>query len=176
MDKRDPVGAARASLAAGRPWEARDRLSGVLGQDPYDLEVQALLGQAWWQLGDPARAGRYWFLTGREGAEVDAAVEAWRAAQPSATQRARTLRLQPKSERSLAPAAAARLAALVAEVQEQGATWEPGHPVRVSGSGGEANASRTADVLGGLVVVLVLLATVGVWLVGVVALVRLLIG
>ncbi len=83
-----------------------------------------MLGDAWWRLGGAARAGRYWFLTDRACADVQQAVEAWRGAQPSAVLRARTLRLLPKGERNIAPAAAARLAALACEVQAEGATWE----------------------------------------------------
>jgi len=42
-----PLDFARAALADGQPWAARDRLSGVLAHRADDPEVLDLLGQAW---------------------------------------------------------------------------------------------------------------------------------
>lgn len=68
---------ARADLASGRAWKARDRLVGHLasGQDPEALE---LLGEVHYEMGDLPAAGAAWFGTSRRGKDVDEAVEAWR--------------------------------------------------------------------------------------------------
>lgn len=169
MERQDPVEAARAALAAGRPWEARDRITGVRAHRPHDVEVLAILGDAWWQLGDARRAGRYWFLTDREGPEVDAAVAAWRLASRAAD-RARLLQMQPPDQHRYPPAALARVAELVDEVAVEGDVWVPGQPVRQPGqpvpSTGE---SRLADLAGLVAVALVVAATLGVWVAGLIA-------
>jgi hypothetical protein len=68
---------ARADIAAGRAWKARDRLTGHLG-DNLDPEALELLGQVHYDMGDMPAAGAAWFGTGRRGKDVDEAVEAWR--------------------------------------------------------------------------------------------------
>ena len=68
---------ARADLAAGREWKARDRLVGHLA-DHHDLEALELLGEVHFRMRDLPSAGAAWFGTSRRGAEVDSAIEAWR--------------------------------------------------------------------------------------------------
>jgi hypothetical protein len=68
---------ARADLAAGREWKARDRLVGHLA-DHYDAEALELLGEVHYAMRDLPSAGAAWFGTTRRGADVDTAVEAWR--------------------------------------------------------------------------------------------------
>lgn len=68
---------ARADLAAGRVWKARDRLTGHLA-DSLDPEALELLGQVHYDMGDMPAAGAAWFGTSRRGKDVDEAVEAWR--------------------------------------------------------------------------------------------------
>ena len=68
---------ARADLAAGREWKARDRLVGHLAAE-YDAEGLELLGEVHFAMRDLPSAGAAWFGTARRGQEVDAAVEAWR--------------------------------------------------------------------------------------------------
>jgi hypothetical protein len=68
---------ARADLAAGREWKARDRLSGHLA-DHYDAAALDLLGEVAYTMRDLPAAGAAWFATPRQGEDVDAAVEAWR--------------------------------------------------------------------------------------------------
>ena len=68
---------ARADLAAGRAWKARDRLAGHLA-DNLDPEALELLGEVHYAMGDMPAAGAAWFGTGRRGKDVDEAVEAWR--------------------------------------------------------------------------------------------------
>ena len=50
---------ARDDLAAGRPWKARDRLTGVLANTPADQEALELLGEIAFAAGDLPAAGRY---------------------------------------------------------------------------------------------------------------------
>ena len=68
---------ARADLAAGRAWKARDRLTGYL-RDEYDDEALELLGEVHHTMGDLPAAGAAWFGTARRGRDVDEAIEAWR--------------------------------------------------------------------------------------------------
>ena len=68
---------ARADLAAGREWKARDRLVGHLAAE-YDAEGLELLGEVHFAMRDLPSAGAAWFGTARRGQDVDDAVEAWR--------------------------------------------------------------------------------------------------
>lgn len=68
---------ARADLAAGRAWKARDRLTGFL-RDEYDPEALELLGEVHHTMGDLPAAGAAWFGTSRRGHDVDESIEAWR--------------------------------------------------------------------------------------------------
>lgn len=74
VDEQPTIRRARADLAAGRPWKARDRLSGVLRQSPSNQPVLELLGEVLYQMGDAPAAGRVWFLTERRGPDVDEAL------------------------------------------------------------------------------------------------------
>lgn len=68
---------ARADLAAGREWKARERLVGHLAAE-YDAEALELLGEVSYAMRDLPAAGAAWFGTARRGKDVDEAVEAWR--------------------------------------------------------------------------------------------------
>ena len=68
---------ARADLAAGREWKARERLVSYLAGE-YDAEALDLLGEVSYTMRDLPAAGAAWFGTGRRGKDVDEAVEAWR--------------------------------------------------------------------------------------------------
>ncbi|WP_157693066.1 DUF6584 family protein [Pedococcus dokdonensis] len=68
---------ARADLAAGREWKARERLVGHLAQE-YDAEALELLGEVHHAMRDLPAAGAAWFGTARRGKDVDEAVDAWR--------------------------------------------------------------------------------------------------
>jgi hypothetical protein len=75
-----PIGAvqrARADLAAGREWKARERLVSYLAGE-YDAEALELLGEVSFTMRDLPAAGAAWFGSGRRGKDVDEAVEAWR--------------------------------------------------------------------------------------------------
>lgn len=68
---------ARADLAAGRAWKARDRLAGIMATRTDD-EVLDLLGEVYFAMHDLPAAGALWFVTGRSGADADEAIAAWR--------------------------------------------------------------------------------------------------
>jgi hypothetical protein len=64
---------ARAEIAAGRLWKARDRLAGAIRFDRYDQAVLELLGEVHFLMGDLPEAGRCWFLTECSGFEAEQA-------------------------------------------------------------------------------------------------------
>jgi len=73
------VDRAKADLAAGRAWKARDRLTGALVARADD-ELLGLLGEVYFAMGDLPRAGAVWFglARGRDGTDAEAAAHAWR--------------------------------------------------------------------------------------------------
>lgn len=73
----DALARARADLAAGRAWLARDRLDGLL-RDRQDDEVLALLVEVHRTMGDLPKAGALLVVLGGEGPEHEAALAAWR--------------------------------------------------------------------------------------------------
>jgi len=61
---------ARADRAADRSWVARDRLHGVFAANPTSQEVLELLGRVSFEMGDLPEAGRYWYLTETDNEEA----------------------------------------------------------------------------------------------------------
>jgi hypothetical protein len=47
---------------AGDFEKARDRLHGLVNAHPEDLELRGLLGDVYARLGDPVRAGQFWYF------------------------------------------------------------------------------------------------------------------
>ncbi|MGA9761119.1 MAG: DUF6584 family protein [Gaiellaceae bacterium] len=72
-DEKPVLERARAEIAAGRLWKARERLAGVIRFDRYDQKVLDLLGEVHFSMGDLPAAGRLWFLTERIGHETESA-------------------------------------------------------------------------------------------------------
>lgn len=68
---------ARAAVADGAPWRARDLLVRHLEQH-RDPDALALLGDVYLGMGDLPAAGAVWFAAGAKGPDVDMAVAAWR--------------------------------------------------------------------------------------------------
>lgn len=64
-------------MEEGRAWRARDLLAERV-ETERDPEALAYLGEVLHDMGDLPRAGAVWFAAGAKGAEVDAAVAAWR--------------------------------------------------------------------------------------------------
>ncbi|NNM47333.1 hypothetical protein [Knoellia koreensis] len=71
------VAQARADLAAGREWQAREALVTHLAR-AYDPPALELLGEVHETMRDLPAAGAAWFGTTRRGADVDTAIAAWR--------------------------------------------------------------------------------------------------
>jgi len=73
----DPLERARADLRAGRPWKARDRLTGMLVQR-LDEALVDLLAEVHYEMRDLPAAGALWHVTGRRDARAREAIGAWR--------------------------------------------------------------------------------------------------
>jgi len=73
----DSLARARADLAAGRLWKARDRLTGLLAHR-QDFEVLDLLAAVHHEMQDLPAAGALWFVTGRDDDKARNSIVAWR--------------------------------------------------------------------------------------------------
>ncbi|MGB7819245.1 MAG: hypothetical protein WBL35_11025 [Ornithinibacter sp.] len=71
------VDQARAAVAEGSAWRARDVLERHL-EGHRDPDALMLLGEVYHGMGDLPAAGAMWFAAGAKGPEVDEAVAAWR--------------------------------------------------------------------------------------------------
>ena len=69
----------RASLdeARGELGKARDRLEGLLVAYPDEIEVRRRLGDVYWRLQYPERAGRHWYLFESDRPEMELAKRAF---------------------------------------------------------------------------------------------------
>lgn len=114
---------ARADLADGRPWKARDRLRGVLGSDPLDQEALELLGDVHLAMGDPPEAGRWLYLTRREDEAALAAIAAFEARFP-VYQLVRQVPAYAPPE-AYPSAGATRLRKLADVARAEGIEWRP---------------------------------------------------
>ena len=74
----DVVREARAALATGQAWKARDLLEEHL-ETERDTEAMKLLGEVLHRMGDLPGAGAAWFATSAKGPLIDEAIAAWRA-------------------------------------------------------------------------------------------------
>jgi len=66
-----------SDVARGDLGKARDRLEGLLAAYPDDLEIRRRLGDLYWRLQYPERAGRHWYLIESERPEMDVAKRAF---------------------------------------------------------------------------------------------------
>lgn len=171
---------AKDDFAAGRLWKARDRLHGLVRANPTNEEMFSLLGDVYFEMGDLPQAGRYWYLTIREGVNFDEARNAFE--QRFGTQAAQIIEALPVYARwtEFEPEIRQRLGNLIesAGIKSQGtsARWtkdwwfdrprrEPSKPLKPLDKGWTF-----------VVAVLVVLLTVGVWVTGAMTLVRALLG
>jgi hypothetical protein len=116
---------ARADVAAGQLWKARDRLTGFLQQHPSDQDALELLGEVYIAMGDPPAAGRAWLLTERDDAEARAAIEAFEARFGSVAARIQVLKVRAPLE-AWPPRVQERLRALEGEGKDEKIRWEIG--------------------------------------------------
>ena len=152
---------ARRDISEGRLWKARERLNGAARAFPHDQEVLELLGDVYLQMGDYPAAGRFWALTCNESPESRAA---WEALKTEARTPAELLSRIPAREpwASYPEPVQRRLNDLRDQVS-RGARREAE----------DLEADNTAAGVGSaLTVALLVAATVGVWVVGVIAVVR----
>jgi hypothetical protein len=68
---------AEADVARGDLGTARRRLASAVASQPYAPDLLGRIADLSLRMGDPVQAGRYFLLSDRTGAEVDAAVEAF---------------------------------------------------------------------------------------------------
>lgn len=150
--------------AAGRHWKARDRLFGAVACQPPDQRVLDLLGEVLFEMGDLPQAGRYWYLTERQGPDVDQALAALHERFGDGPNLVHALPVKSPVS-AYPPAVRARLETLTAHLPAPSA-WDP-----ASGTGHIVFDSRLARVgctaaFGVLVVCLAVgLITIVSWLV-----------
>lgn len=66
-------------IERGDLGKARDRLEGLLAAYPDELQIRARLGEIYWRLQYPERAGRHWYLLPSDNSEMDAAKQVFAA-------------------------------------------------------------------------------------------------
>jgi hypothetical protein len=72
----DGLARARADLAAGRPWIARNRLNGVIAHR-QDVEALDLMATVHYEMGDLPAAGALWYVIGRDDDVARRSITAW---------------------------------------------------------------------------------------------------
>jgi len=65
---------AQAEIEAGRLWRAREKLQGAMRSYPADVRVLEAYGRLLDRLGDRVQAGKFLFLSGVRGPDVDEAI------------------------------------------------------------------------------------------------------
>ncbi len=157
---------ARQDVTEGRLWKARERLSGVVRSEPHLQEALDLLGEVYFDMGDHPAAGRFWALTDRDD---DRATSASAALEAETGSRIELLRSIPVRE---------PLDAYPAQVQERiealrGETgWPPRDENDAQWDDDESFPETVRDYAGCAIVGFL---TVGIWLIGLVAFVWLVI-
>jgi hypothetical protein len=175
------VDRARADLSRGEPWLARDRLRGALAQRPHDQNVIEELALVHSAMGDLPAAGACWFLTGRADGDpqVAAALAAFERRYPKPWVRAVELPLTGGLD-AYPDAAWTRVLALQQACREEGWHWEPRLRPRLLDDGRQrrldrptqepARRARGAFEVAG--VATVVLANIGIYVFGLVMLIR----
>ncbi|MGB3769993.1 MAG: DUF6584 family protein [Rhodococcus sp. (in: high G+C Gram-positive bacteria)] len=117
---------AQEDLARGEPWNARKRLTALLGQDAASQPALDLLGYACMAMDDPAGAGAAWFLTDRDDDDplVRHALDAFVSSCPTPLILARRLPIGAPT-RAYPPRVRERLAVLESRIRASGEEWEP---------------------------------------------------
>jgi hypothetical protein len=64
-------------ISLGKLGKARDRLHGLLSNDPKNLQIRAKLGEIYWKLQMPEIAGKYWYLVQNKTKEMIEATKAF---------------------------------------------------------------------------------------------------
>lgn len=169
---------ARADFRRGEPWLARDRLLGALQHQPTDQDVVRGLAEAYQELGDLPAAGACWFLTDAHDSDPTAgpALAAMRTRYRSAAGLAHAVRVRGRITDYPMPARL-RILDLQAELKEAGWTWTPPsrprppdrqrrHPLLHDA------AETSKGVLGLAVAVAFVVANLGIYVIGLIAIQR----
>lgn len=166
---------AEADLEAGRPWKARDRLTGALLHSDADQKLLNALGSVYWEMKDKPAAGRIWFLVDRDDEE---AVAARAALFERHGGRAQNVLRQMNVAYALdqyPPAVRARLQVLIKDAAAEGYKFRaPKRNIGEPKSDAEWDDSTSIGEIVGITIFLAL--TLGVWLFGAVSGIRWLIG
>jgi hypothetical protein len=160
-DRTSVVERARADLAAGEPWRARERLNGAFANDRGNAEIIEMLGEVYAQMGDLPAAGRWWYLSAADDGRHDEARAAYEARHGHRAEEIRGQLPRFGPDLTLAASVLERLEAI---------GWEPTVPDAQEPAATEQTVlGRASDALflTGLV-----LATAGIWLVGLVWLIQ----
>ncbi len=80
MAKQETLKKVEYDITNGNLGKARDRLHGLINTYPNDLKLREKLGAIYWQLKQPAMAGRYWYLIDAKTPEMKAAQAAFQNA------------------------------------------------------------------------------------------------
>ncbi len=139
---------AEEDLAAGRLWQARDRVQGLLRPGCSDSEVLDLAARILFAMGDHPRAGAHWYLTEVSHGDAEVAFEAMRVRygveSGSVGNRALAEALPVRAAvDAYPPRVQDRLADLAAAVQTPGRPWPPwGGRLAGERAGGEQHAGE----------------------------------
>ncbi|KGN37295.1 hypothetical protein [Knoellia subterranea] len=139
-----PVAEATTAIDNQQLWVARDVLAAHVREE-RDVEALRLLGEVHHGMGDLPAAGAAWFGAGVKGPEVEAAVEAWRAAHADdfgAMWRSlpRSVRQEPRSKK----VEALRAKALEARDASDAAASKAGSGAAVVAASGSAAGSSSS--------------------------------
>jgi hypothetical protein len=169
---------ARADLARGEPWLARDRLRGAIKQRPTDQDVIRALAATYTTMGDLPAGGAWWFLSERPDDDPDAAagLVAFRDRRRGPVALANALPIR-RPATDYPPAAQHRISALQDELTTLHYSWTPPSPplrMRPAGVQPSRTSVRTRlwDTAEIALVTLLVLGNLGLYLLGLVTLLR----
>jgi hypothetical protein len=163
-DRPSVIERARADLSAGEPWRARERLNGAFANDRGNAEVVEMLGEVYAEMGDLPAAGRWWYLSAVEDARHEEARAAFEARHGHRPDELRGQLPRFSAALPLAPSVRERLGSI---------GWEPpNEDAEERAAPMQTSLGKLGDTL---FVTGLVLATVGVWLAGLVWLLRLIV-
>lgn len=123
MSLEETLARVRADIESGNLGKARDRLHGLISNRPSDFLLREDLGEVYWDLGDPAMAGRWWYFAEEptpQMREAIAAFESRHGGEPGAVLRALKVHFPPPT-----PYVTARLLDLESRARKAGTFREP---------------------------------------------------
>ncbi|WP_030216129.1 DUF6584 family protein [Streptomyces sp. NRRL WC-3626] len=159
-----------ADLAAGRVPLARQRLRGLVSSYPTDLTLRRRLAEVYRLYGEPAEAGRWMYLEEDRDADETSAFE---ARYPTAQERMRALAWHGPESLAHSAFAVERLTAVrtdCSEVLGRPVDWDS-TPSAPDGEP-DAGTGRFSGFLAGAGCLGVVLAMLGIWVNGLIALFR----